>query len=345
MARLVADPGQRARSARFAPVATFDDGSGPALYAGGVSPRAGGQVLKPRREMGRRELHGAGQRPERYGQCTRGLRRRRRRGVYAGSSGVARWTGSTWLPLGSGIVSVLALAAHDDGSGPALFAGGTSTQVRGGIARAGRRSILMAGPTPEVRALAVFDDGGVRALRGERKFTLAGGVVANNIARWDGAGWSALGSGTDDAIDALVVHDDGSASCALRRREVQRGGRCRGEPRGALNGTSWTALAGGVGGENASAQTALPLRRLRPRRRSCPLCRRPLRPADRALGRPSWAPIGIGMTRLGSALTVWDDGTGPALFAGGEFGGSPAGDSYLAKWACKPKATVTRRRL
>jgi hypothetical protein len=35
------------------------------------------------------------------------------------------------------------------------------------------------------------------------------------------------------------------------------------------------------------------------------------------------------------ALTVFDDGTGPALYAGGEFttaGGTPA--SYIAAWRC-----------
>jgi hypothetical protein len=40
---------------------------------------------------------------------------------------VARWDGSSWLALGGGLASneVLALALHYDGSGPALFAGGT----------------------------------------------------------------------------------------------------------------------------------------------------------------------------------------------------------------------------
>jgi hypothetical protein len=36
------------------------------------------------------------------------------------------------------------------------------------------------------------------------------------------------------------------------------------------------------------------------------------------------------------ALTVFDDGAGPALFAGGTFNTSPAGDSYIAKWAACP---------
>ncbi len=38
-------------------------------------------------------------------------------------------------------------------------------------------------------------------------FTTAGGVPANYIARWDGASWSALGSGTNSTVFALTVGD------------------------------------------------------------------------------------------------------------------------------------------
>ncbi len=36
-------------------------------------------------------------------------------------------------------------------------------------------------------------------------FDTAGGVVVNNIARWNGTYWSSMGSGTDDAVNALAV--------------------------------------------------------------------------------------------------------------------------------------------
>jgi predicted phage tail protein len=36
-------------------------------------------------------------------------------------------------------------------------------------------------------------------------FTSAGGVTVNQIARWNGSAWSALGSGTDGAVNALAV--------------------------------------------------------------------------------------------------------------------------------------------
>ena len=44
------------------------------------------------------------------------------------------------------------------------------------------------------------------------------------------------------------------------------------------------------------------------------------------------------------ALGAWDDGDGPALYVGGDFLTSPAGDSYLAKWGCRPKTTAKQRK-
>src|SRR5215472_2024241 len=36
-------------------------------------------------------------------------------------------------------------------------------------------------------------------------FTAAGNVVANNVAKWNGSGWSALGSGVNGRVYALAV--------------------------------------------------------------------------------------------------------------------------------------------
>ena len=36
-------------------------------------------------------------------------------------------------------------------------------------------------------------------------FIVAGDVLANNIASWDGSSWSALGAGTNDPVEALTV--------------------------------------------------------------------------------------------------------------------------------------------
>ena len=63
---------------------------------------------------------------------------------------------------------------------------------------------------PTVDALTVFDDGSGPALHAGGNFTIAGGLSASRIARWNGSSWSALGSGTNDRIGALAVFDDGT---------------------------------------------------------------------------------------------------------------------------------------
>jgi hypothetical protein len=63
----------RTVEAQYRALAVFDDGTGPALYAGGV---------------------------------------------------VAKWDGSTWTALSTGLGDVYALTVFDDGTGPALYVGG-----------------------------------------------------------------------------------------------------------------------------------------------------------------------------------------------------------------------------
>jgi hypothetical protein len=71
----------------------FDDGTGPALYAGGEFTTAGGVP----------------------------------------AHGIARWDGTAWSSLGSGMNDwVRALTVFDDGTGPALYAGGNFTTAGGG---------------------------------------------------------------------------------------------------------------------------------------------------------------------------------------------------------------------
>jgi hypothetical protein len=169
---------------------TFDDGNGSALYAGGDFTSAGGV-------------------PANY---------------------VAKWDGSSWSALGSGMNStVKALVVLDDGSGPALYAGGTFTSAGGVAANRIARwdgtgwSALGDGMNNGVEALAAHDDGSGRALFAGGSFTVAGGVAANRVARWDGTGWSALGSGMNGSIDLFVVgsikafvgYDDGTGSALI----------------------------------------------------------------------------------------------------------------------------------
>ena len=123
----------------------FDDGSGPALYAGGDFTTAGGVA----------------------------------------ANRIAKWDGSSWSALGQRDerLRVHALAVFDDGSGPALYAGGDFTTAGGvaanRIAKWDGTSWSALGQrdwTARVCALAVFDDGSGPALYAGGDFTTAGGV-------------------------------------------------------------------------------------------------------------------------------------------------------------------------
>lgn len=169
----------------------FDDGTGPALYAGGSFFSAGA----------------------------------------VSANYIAKWNGQQWSALGGGIAQdqftfVWALEVFDDDSGPALYAGGLFQVANGafapsiarwnGQAWSGIGSILDSGALGEVRSLAVFDDGDGDALFAGGRFNSAGGVSVSNIAKWDGASWSSVGSGVGggftSSIRALAAFDDGRDS-------------------------------------------------------------------------------------------------------------------------------------
>ena len=93
-----------------------------------------------------------------------------------------------------------------------------------------------------VQALVVDGDG-ILYVGGD--FTIAGGAFANRIARWDGATWSALGSGLNDSVLALAV--DGSGNLYVGGSFTTAGG----IPANRIarwDGSAWTALGSGMDG-------------------------------------------------------------------------------------------------
>ncbi|HMQ15949.1 MAG TPA: hypothetical protein PKC49_08250, partial [Phycisphaerae bacterium] len=140
----------------MAALAVFDDGAGPALYAGGYFGNCGG----------------------------------------AGSK-IATWDGQAWSPLGIGITdsagNVKALAAFDDGSGPALYVGGSFTEVDGlpiiNLARwngkawsaVGDPGLILQQP---IEALRVLDEDGPDPSP-PALFAIGGSI----IQKWDGKVW------------------------------------------------------------------------------------------------------------------------------------------------------------
>ncbi|MCH8807421.1 MAG: hypothetical protein IH986_15235 [Planctomycetes bacterium] len=162
-------------------LAVFDDGSGPALYAGGHFTWAGGVPAR----------------------------------------NIAKWDGNRWWPLGDGVSAgsvipyLQALTMFDDGSGPALFAGGSFSQPVHFMACWDGRSWSAVGEplNQRVQVLHSFDDGRGPMLYAGGRFVRAGTLRVNLVARWDGAAWSNLGAGLGDAragVFGVTTYDDGT---------------------------------------------------------------------------------------------------------------------------------------
>ncbi|MBI3846707.1 MAG: hypothetical protein HY292_18930 [Planctomycetes bacterium] len=309
-----------------------DDGTGPALYAGGGFTQAGDVA----------------------------------------ANGVARWNGSRWSALGNGVDGmVLALATFDDGTGPALFAGGrfrTSSGERVNYLAKWSGSAwlpLAGGANGPVHALAVYDDGTGPALFAGGEFTTIGGISARHVARWNGAAWSGVGGGLADDVNALITFDDGAGS-ALYAGGLHVGSRWDGNTWTSIqriglnkfaihddgsgpalysagfasvarwNGVDWSALSSNTNGE---ARTIA----------SCPEAgRNVLFAGGRFVGvnQPvteahyiarwdgqSWSAVTRGITGKVHALATFDDGTGTALYVGGDFSsGTAMALNDVARW-------------
>jgi trimeric autotransporter adhesin len=331
-------------------LAVFDDGTGTAVYAGGVFNGAGGVTAKnvarwdgtvwtpvasglagAVRAFAPFDSDGPGPEPE---------------VLFAGGdfTGFLRaWDGAGWGGVPSapdGLVR--ALAVYDDGSGPALYVGGDFLNVGNKPAAHIARwdgvtwKTLSTGISGSVYALAVYDDGDGPALYAGGLFIQAGGQSANRIARWNGLAWSALGSGTSGAVTSLAAHDDGSglALYAGGLFNTAGGNACSRIAR--WNGTQWSALDGGVsdivyslavhtaegdadlyaGGQftQADGKSAAHIARWEG-------------PAG------GWVALGGGADNNVLALTTFEDAGGTTLVAGGDFIKADGGFvNHIAQW-------------
>jgi hypothetical protein len=100
---------------------------------------------------------------------------------------------------------------------PGLYVGGAFTTVgpisASNVAMWSGHSwmTLTSGTNGEVRAMALHDPDGdgpeIARLIAGGAFTSAGGFAASRIAIWDGAAWSALGTGVNGTVNALASFD------------------------------------------------------------------------------------------------------------------------------------------
>lgn len=169
------------------------------------------------------------------------------------ANAIARWNGSSWSSLGSGLsvsgstASVHSLAVLSNGD---LVAGGAFTTAGGVSASRIARwngtswSALGAGvggsASAQVSALAVLANGDLVA---GGVFTTAGGVAASNIARWNGTAWSPLGTGTGARVYALAVRANGDV---VAGGQFTTAGGAAASRIARWNGSTWSALGSGV---------------------------------------------------------------------------------------------------
>lgn len=335
---------------------TFDDGGGRKLYAGGSFTAAGGSPANhvARWDGTRWSALGAGiSRASVETVLTMtsfddGSANRLFVGGVFGAVGndlpaqnISLWDGRDWLPFdGAFDLFPRALAEFDDGTGPAIFAGGN------GVAKLDHGSLIEIASAGFVYAMTTFDDGTGAALYVAGRFTSMGGVGANNVARWDGRRWSALGVGTSDPVSALAVHDDGTGPALYVGGSFDHAGGLTTGPIARWNGHAWSAVGSPLDREadaltsfdDGTGSALLAAGRLQ----AAPAG---LRSVFRWDGR-AWTDVGIPVELHGgtcTSLVGFDDGDGPALFAAGSFDSLEGGSPVLGVWRRSSWTDLTSR--
>ena len=155
---------------------------------------------------------------------------------------IARWNGAQWSAMGAGSLSTVSglLALGGELYANGYWAGNVQTLGRWNGADFTPLGGTILGGVQILHALGSF--GGQPVMGGS--FTSVGGTPAANIARWDGAAWQALGTGTNGSVNA--IHEAGGL--------LYVGGifqQAGGQPASNIavwNGAGWSALGAGVNG-------------------------------------------------------------------------------------------------
>lgn len=130
-------------------------------------------------------------------------------GGVANTNNIAKWDGSVWTALGTGVTGGSGILAMEVDGQNRLYVGGTFTGM-GGVANTTRIamwngsawSALGTGANDVVRAIAI-GPGDIVYIGGD--FTTANAVSAIRVAVWNGTTFAALSSGMDSSVRALAV--------------------------------------------------------------------------------------------------------------------------------------------
>ena len=121
---------------------------------------------------------------------------------------VGVWTGTTWsfvLPPVTG-GTIRSICVYDDGTGPSLYISGTFTNPNRIAKWDGGANVspLGAGVNSAPNGMLVHDDGSGPKLFVYGNLSMAGGMPANRMAKWDGAAWSSAGWVGIGAVDVAL---------------------------------------------------------------------------------------------------------------------------------------------
>ncbi|MCC7387876.1 MAG: hypothetical protein IT431_03820 [Phycisphaerales bacterium] len=263
-----------------------DDGSGPALYAGGDFAEIGGSP----------------------------------------ANHIARWNGSAWEQVGDGVAAAINdLAVFDWGEGPRLIASGTLYLTgRSSLAFWDGQAWLAVPGTPNTWTGWM----GVSEVTGAAEL-FVGMPVTGYIRRWDGSTWREVGDGLFTVPQAFAEFDDGDGEALFAAGGLAALYK--------FDGSDWAAIDGdfSINGvvealavfDDGSGEALY----LGGQFSRVPHLLDALRVASWDGG--TWRQVGAGFDGPVHDLTVFDDGSGPALYAAGSFthsGGTPV--SRIARW-------------
>jgi len=349
---------------------SFDDGTGPALYAGGDFTSINGGTSSAKRiakwdgtswsavgsgfNDGRVysiEVHDDGTGPALYAGGTFWV---------AGTInvfGVAKWDGSDWMSLAGGMsdgstsFDISSLFSYDDGNNAGLVAAGRFSSAGGTPASS---IAIWNGTTWNPLGDGIWRDGTPGSVYAATShsadqsspslyvagyFDTAGESQANNIAKWNGSNWESLGEGVADipfAIGSLDADYDTTP-------ELVVGSSLHDEilHLALWDNDSWTRLGTGLEStvfalhpfdDGTEFGEALYVGGYFDRIGNL------LTKGVARWNGHEWSTVGDGLAKLNnfqnvSAFAVFDDGAGPALYAGGsfEFSGQVS-VSNIAKW-------------